>query len=95
MLRIQNISQSNDRILNVVWSDGKIQNIDVVDLRRACPCASCVDEWTKEKTLDPQSISEDTRPIEIESVGRYAMKASFTDGHKTGIYTFDLLRKMN
>jgi len=95
MLRIQNISQSNDRILNVVWSDGKIQNIAVVGLRRACPCASCVDEWTKEKTLDPQSISEDTRPIEIESVGRYAMKASFTDGHKTGIYTFDLLRKMN
>jgi DUF971 family protein len=95
MLRVQNIAQTGERTLNVVWSDGRVQDIDVVSLRRACPCATCVDEWTKEKTLDPQSVAESTRPVEIESVGRYAMKASFSDGHKTGIYTFDMLRKLS
>ncbi len=95
MIRVQEISQKDDRILQVLWTDQQRQEFDVVELRRKCPCAVCIDEWTREKRLKPEDVSEEVRPIEIESVGRYALKIRFTDGHSTGIYTFENLRKMN
>ncbi len=95
MIRVQEISQKNDRTLQVLWTDQRHQEFDVVELRRKCPCAVCIDEWTREKRLKPEDVSEEVRPIEIESVGRYALKIRFTDGHGTGIYTFENLRQMN
>jgi ATP-binding protein involved in chromosome partitioning len=95
VIRVQEISQKNDRTLQVLWTDQRHQEFDVVELRRKCPCAVCIDEWTREKRLKPEDVSEEVRPIEIESVGRYALKIRFTDGHGTGIYTFENLRQMN
>jgi DUF971 family protein len=94
MIRVKEISQASDRELRVVWTDNSEQKFDVVELRRKCPCAVCIDEWTREKRLKPEDVSEQVRPVEIESVGRYALKIRFSDGHGTGIYTFDALRAM-
>jgi DUF971 family protein len=63
-------------------------------LRRSCPCAGCIDEWTGEPRLDPASISADVRPQELRPVGRYAIQITWSDGHSSGLYTFDLLRKL-
>ena len=88
------IKQSGPRSLSIAWTDGRSQTFDVVELRRLCPCASCVDELTGKRTLKPEAIADDVRPMRVESVGSYALSIHFNDGHKTGIYTFDALRRM-
>lgn len=88
-LGIKKIWQEDDKHLGIVWGDDRRTLFDVVELRRKCPCASCVDELTGERIVG--DISESTRPVEINSVGRYAMSIKFSDGHSTGIYSFDYL----
>ena len=92
--RVKRIWQQDSRTLAVVWTDNKKSLYDVVELRRQCRCAHCIDEVTKEQKLNPDDVPETLRPIKIESVGRYALTISFTDGHKTGIYTFEWLRAL-
>lgn len=80
--------------LGVSWSDGHKSKFTVRRLRLECPCASCVDEWTREKRLKEESVPQDIRPVRLETVGRYAINFSWTDGHSTGFYTFDQLRAL-
>lgn len=94
-VRVKAIGQIDDRTLGITWTDGKQSSYDVVQLRRRCPCATCIDEWTHEPILKPEQISESIRPLKVESVGQYALTIHFSDGHKTGIYTFSLLHAMN
>ena len=94
-VRVKAISQLDSRTLGVTWTDDLISRYDVVDLRRKCPCATCIDEWTHEQILKPEQVSESVRPVKVESVGQYAMSIQFSDGHKTGIYTFAMLRKLS
>lgn len=93
-ISVSSIWQQNERQFAIQWSDRKEQVFDVVDLRRQCPCAQCVDEHTGKRTLKPSSINESIRPTQIDSVGSYGLKVAFNDGHSTGIYTFDYLRSM-
>ncbi|MFM8441463.1 MAG: DUF971 domain-containing protein, partial [Acidobacteriota bacterium] len=60
--------------------------------RRNCPCATCVDEWTGQKRLDDSTVAENITMTEISLTGRYAVSIGFSDGHGTGIFTFDRLR---
>ena len=93
-LQVMKIWQADDRTLGIEWTDGRSSRYDVVDLRRKCPCAECVDEFTRKPILKAEDVREDVRPIRIESVGRYALSIRFSDGHNTGIYTFEILRKI-
>jgi len=54
----------------------------------------CIDEMTGKAILDPESVADTIKPTTIDSVGRYGMSIKFSDGHTTGIYTFDLMRKL-
>lgn len=90
--RVKAITQIDDRTLGIMWTDGQSGKYDVVELRRKCPCAVCVDEWTHERKLKDADVADTVRPLQIDSVGRYALKIEFSDGHKTGIYTFPFLR---
>ncbi len=94
-IRVQKIWQKSDRDLAIVWTDGKESEFDVVQLRRLCPCAVCIDEFTHERKLRPEDVSEGVRPVRVESVGRYALNIKFNDGHGTGIYTFQMLRDLH
>ncbi len=78
----------------IVWNDSHNSIYTVRNLRMECPCASCVDEWTREKLLKDDNVPADIHPIRIESVGRYALKFDWSDGHSTGIYHFDGLRRL-
>ena len=88
------IEQRGERELAITWADGVESIYDVRELRLACGCASCVDEWTGEGRLDPASVPSDVHPLEIESVGRYAIQIAWSDGHSTGIYPFRRLRSI-
>jgi DUF971 family protein len=94
MLLVRKIAQLDRYTLGIEWVDGHRSHWRLSHLRRNCPCASCVDEWSGKKTLDPDSIPDDILCTEVESVGRYALRIRFTDGHDTGIYTFKRLREL-
>ena len=64
------------------------------DLRLACPCALCVDENTGEKLLDPKTVPEDIGIESVRSIGRYALGILWNDGHRTGIYPYDFLKRL-
>lgn len=61
-------------------------------LRLACPCAACVEEMTGRPLLDPARVPPDVQPVALELVGGYGIRIRWSDGHGTGIYTFELLR---
>jgi ATP-binding protein involved in chromosome partitioning len=82
------------RTLSILWEDGHRDDFDVRDLRLACPCALCISEMTGEKLLDPKTIKSDVSPRQIMSVGNYAIKLDWSDGHDTGIYSFSPLRAL-
>jgi len=94
-LGVRAIRQFDERTLEITWSDEKTCRYDVVNLRRRCPCALCLDEWTRKPILKPEAIDESIRPVRIDSVGRYALSIKFSDGHGTGIYTYQMLRELN
>ncbi|MDJ0839590.1 MAG: P-loop NTPase [Acidobacteriota bacterium] len=81
--------------LGIAWKDGETAVISTRDLRLACPCAACVDEWTGKAILDPEKVPADIRLETIHSVGRYGVQPRFTDGHGTGIYHFERLKKLS
>lgn len=89
------VELSNDRTtVSFAWSDGQHGAATAQALRRECPCASCVDEWSGKRTLDPASVSDGTTIRDVKAVGNYALCFTFDDGHGTGLYVFDLLRRI-
>jgi len=88
------IQQHDARTLSIRWADGAHSLLDVRALRLACGCASCVDEWSGEALLAVDSVPADVAPIDIQSVGRYAIQIDWSDGHNTGIYPFERLRTL-
>lgn len=93
-LAVKEIWQHDERTLNIIWTDLKESRYDVVELRRNCPCALCVDELTGKRKFKDSDIAESVRPTRISSVGRYAVKIDFSDKHNTGLYSFERLRSL-
>jgi DUF971 family protein len=91
MIEPVKIIEENDSEITIEWSDGRETRYSALKLRRSCPCAGCVNEWTGEKMLDDGSISEDIKFSSISIVGRYALNFHFSDGHDTGIFSFSYL----
>ncbi|HSP42520.1 MAG TPA: DUF971 domain-containing protein [Luteolibacter sp.] len=83
--------------LAIVFGDGFEAYLPLPMLRRACPCAACQGE--------PDAMGRVVRPrVEhgpgafqlrgLDQVGGYALQLSWSDGHASGIYSFDYLRKL-
>ena len=88
------ICQAGPTALKIEWSDGHVSLYPVAYLRRKCSCAACIDEWSGEQILNPDDVTEDVRPINVNPVGRYAINIEWSDGHRSGIYSFDFLRSL-
>jgi ATP-binding protein involved in chromosome partitioning len=86
--------KKGERTLSALYQDGKQFDYDVRDLRLACPCAACIDEGTGEKILDPATVPADVAPQVIVTVGSYAISVGWSDGHDSGIYSYDMLRRI-
>ena len=93
-LDVQQIGQE----LAVKWDDGTETFIGLEKLRRHCPCAGCKGETdimgnlykNPDKPLTPQA----TQLVRISIVGGYAVCPHWADGHHTGLYSFDYLRRV-
>jgi DUF971 family protein len=88
------IVEESDSEVSIKWSDGREDRYRAADLRRACPCAGCVDEWTGAKILAAGAVPDEVAFRQIAIVGRYALNFQFTDGHDTGIFSFAFLRQL-
>lgn len=71
--------------------DGREKKISAYDLRKACNCALCVDEFTGQPMIKEGSIREDVFPTKIEPKGNYAVAIIWSDGHKSSIYPYERL----
>ncbi len=88
------LKKLGDREFDIQWSDGHASRYSFRYLRQNCQCALCVDEWTSRPILARESVAEDLKGMGASLVGQYALQFGFSDGHSTGIYTFDHLRKI-
>jgi ATP-binding protein involved in chromosome partitioning len=88
------IEQAGPDRLRIRWADGLDSVYAVRELRLACRCALCIEEGTGRPLLDASKVPADVRPLRIQSVGRYALQFAWSDGHDTGIYTFEYLRAL-
>lgn len=97
------IQRENDEYIVIDWSDGQKRKYSVKSLRQNCPCASCATEVHKEqeKPANPMELRviplSQTKPIRLlgmKPVGHYAYDLQFSDGHNSGIYTFEILLKL-
>ncbi len=86
------ILQEGDANLRITWADGRVCIYKAAALRRVCPCAQCVNEWTGQRTLKPEVVSDELLITDLNLVGRYALNFRWSDGHETGIYSFQYLR---
>ena len=80
--------------LVITWEPGHVGTYSIRQLRLACQCATCRDEFTGRELLDPGAIAEDLRAVDVSLVGNYAIKIRFSDGHDTGIYTYRYLLEL-
>ena len=88
------IRQQEDAGLRITWADDHVCHYTAAELRRACPCAQCVNEWTGQRVLKRESVSEELTIQDLNIVGRYALNFRWSDGHETGIYSFRYLRDL-
>jgi DUF971 family protein len=85
--------ERRDEGLVVEWEDsGHRALFEARALRLACPCAECVEEMTGRPLIDPARVPADVRPLGVDLVGGYGIRVRWSDGHSTGIYTFERLR---
>lgn len=89
--------------LEIDWKDGHKSSWTFAWLRDACPCATCYKEREAAgrepgvpKEQPPSSLPMYHPPAQPESVtpvGRYAIRFRWKDGHKSGIYSWNYLRR--
>lgn len=105
--RPETIERDGPGGLVIGWSDGTRRRYSAESLRAACPCATCREKKSaaskpaeggsvKSIGLPVLSIQE-ARPTSIEHmrpVGNYAYNIGFSDGHDSGIFTFDYLLEL-
>jgi len=89
------IGRANQHDVKIRWQDGHESVYLARELRMSCPCAGCVDEMTGQVRVIATSVPQNVVPLKIDLIGRYAISVQWSDGHNTGIYTFEYLRKLD
>jgi DUF971 family protein len=84
--------------LAVKWDDGNESYISLQELRRACPCAGCRGEVDVLGNLhrgpDKNLSSAAFELVRMTRVGTYAIQPHWGDGHGSGIFSFEYLRRV-
>ena len=88
--------------VDIVWADQHASHYDFTYLREQCPCAMCNDERNKKAEMKVHGGGTSGMALPLfkprptaraaKAVGNYALQIDFSDGHSTGIYSYDYLR---
>ena len=92
-----NIQQIGEE-LAIKWDDDTECFLTLEKLRRSCPCAGCKGEVDvmghlhkgPDKPLSPAAF----RLVKVDRVGGYALQPIWADGHASGLFSFDYLRRL-
>ena len=98
------VHKSEGTGVEIDWKDGHRSQWNFAWLRNACPCATCHEERQhanrepgipKPKAGGLLVLYEaPPRPLEATPVGKYAIRFKWNDGHESGIYSWDYLRRV-
>ena len=95
-MKIKQIEQVSSDVLVVSWEDGEKALLFLKKLRANCPCAVCKDERENANPLKVLAYDPDSPELKRwRWIGRYAIALEWSDGHATGIYTYDLLKELS
>src|SRR5690349_8925501 len=96
LLPVALTKEGTDRLV-VQWKDGHRSVYTWKHLRENCPCAGCREERLQPpdpfRILKPNELVP-LAPVAMTPIGHYAYKITWSDGHDTGIYTFETLREL-
>jgi DUF971 family protein len=67
---------------------GETYAIGPYELRLACKCAACIDEFSGRQMLKPETVPTDVYPLRIEAKGNYAVAMVWSDGHRSSLYPY-------
>lgn len=106
MVDPEHIAISKSKGIKIDWTDGHRSEYTLAYLRDECPCASCTGAHgtdpqksnysaTAATAASPFQMFQPTlKMLTVEEVGHYAIRINWSDGHNTGIYSFDHLRNI-
>jgi DUF971 family protein len=80
--------------ITIRWADGHESVYPARALRGRCPCAQCVSETTGKRLVHEEHVDPGVHIVAARIVGNYALHFDWSDGHTTGIYSFDYLRRI-
>jgi DUF971 family protein len=93
-LDIQQIGEE----LAIKWDDGSESYIKLEIMRRRCPCAGCHGETdvlgNVYKGPERPYTENSFRLVRLNTVGGYALNPVWADGHSTGIYSYEYLKRL-
>jgi DUF971 family protein len=93
----EHIAISKSKGIKIDWKDGHHSDYGLTYLRDKCPCATC----TGAHGTPPRKAQADSpfpmfqpalKMLGVEPVGNYAIRIDWSDGHSSGIYSYDHLR---
>jgi DUF971 family protein len=100
----EHIAISKSKGIKIDWKDGHHSEYTLGYLRDECPCASCTGahgtepektSYSQPSAATPFQMFKPTlKMLSVEEVGHYAFKIDWSDGHNTGIYSYEHLRKI-
>lgn len=80
-----------EHALDITWDDGGTTRFALAYLRGWCPCAHCQGHFAAKMVFQQ---GKDATLRHVEPVGGYAMRLHWGDGHQSGIYAFEYLRRI-
>jgi DUF971 family protein len=96
----KHLDLDKDEALTVYWQDGRVSVYPIAYLRKMSPSAD-QRELRREMERNPLTVlpssagDEPLRAEGAEMVGNYAIRIHFSDGHHTGLFSWDYLRRID
>ena len=95
----EHIAVSRSKGIQIDWKDGHHSAYGLAYLREKCPCATCTGAHGATpgaaKSGSPFQLYQPVlKLVDVEPAGSYALQLKWSDGHSTGIYSYDYLRRI-
>ena len=89
-----NIDVEREVGVAVTYLDGEVIRFDIMTLRQGCPCATCRHLREQDEDVWPRPGSpQPLRITDAELHGAWGLSITWNDGHSTGIFPFEALRR--